>query len=99
MSWMLDSNACIRYLDGKSPSLKKRLESIDEAELLVCSIVKAELFFGAMKSRDPTKALANQRQFFSRFVSLPFDDAAAEVYGGIRATLATAGQPIGPNDT
>jgi len=31
-------------------------------------------------------------------VSLPFDDAAALVYGEIRSTLEKAGTPIGPND-
>jgi tRNA(fMet)-specific endonuclease VapC len=29
---------------------------------------------------------------------LPFDDAAAEVYGRIRAELASRGTPIGPYD-
>src|SRR5580704_157122 len=33
-----------------------------------------------------------------QFVSLPFDDRAAEEYGRIRAHLAAAGTPIGPND-
>ncbi|MCB0293257.1 MAG: PIN domain-containing protein, partial [Calditrichaeota bacterium] len=32
------------------------------------------------------------------FISLPFDDSAAEKYGEIRATLEKAGTPIGPND-
>jgi tRNA(fMet)-specific endonuclease VapC len=30
---------------------------------------------------------------------LPFDDAAVQAYGEIRAHLAAAGQLIGPNDT
>ena len=34
----------------------------------------------------------------SRFVSLVFDDACADVYGRIRAELEAAGRPIGPND-
>ena len=34
----------------------------------------------------------------SQFVSLPFDDAAAEVYGRIRAALEAAGTLIGPYD-
>jgi tRNA(fMet)-specific endonuclease VapC len=29
---------------------------------------------------------------------LPFDDAAAEAYGRLRAELARRGTPIGPND-
>jgi tRNA(fMet)-specific endonuclease VapC len=33
-----------------------------------------------------------------QFVSLPFDDRAAEEYGQVRAELAVRGTPIGPND-
>lgn len=36
--------------------------------------------------------------FFSGFVSLPFDDSAASIYGEIRDALYRAGTPIGPND-
>ena len=36
--------------------------------------------------------------FFEPYESLPFDDAAAAEYGRIRAQLAAAGTPIGPND-
>jgi tRNA(fMet)-specific endonuclease VapC len=37
-------------------------------------------------------------QLRQKFVSLPFDDAAAEVSGAVRAHLASQGTPIGPND-
>lgn len=98
MSWMLDTNACIRYLNGRSPNLKSRLDATPLGEILVCSVVKAELYFGAAQSRDPSRALAQQQFFLSRFQSLPFDDAAAEKYGAIRAELTQRGQLIGPND-
>jgi tRNA(fMet)-specific endonuclease VapC len=42
--------------------------------------------------------LAKQRRFLDQFVSLPFDDAAAEAYAWIRADLTRQGAPIGPND-
>jgi tRNA(fMet)-specific endonuclease VapC len=96
---MLDSNACSRYLNGKSPSLKKRLEATDEHQIVVCSIVKAELHYGALRSNDPPKTLQKVEAFLARFVSFPFDDAAVRAYGEIRAVLAAAGQSIGPNDT
>jgi tRNA(fMet)-specific endonuclease VapC len=99
MSWLLDSNACSRYLNGKSPSLKSRLEATEENQIVVCSIVKAELLYGALHSQYPAKTLQKVQAFFSRFVSFPFDDAAANIYGQIRAELAAAGQLIGPNDT
>ena len=42
--------------------------------------------------------LAKVDTFLSRFLSLPFDDAAADAYGLIRADLAAHGMAIGPND-
>ncbi len=51
-----------------------------------------------MKSAFPKKNLFRQRQFVDRFISLPFDDEAAEVYSRIRSQLEKKGTPIGPND-
>jgi tRNA(fMet)-specific endonuclease VapC len=51
-----------------------------------------------MRSNNPVKSLQIQQEFLQQFVSMPFDDAAAMVYGTIRANLAKAGTPIGPND-
>jgi tRNA(fMet)-specific endonuclease VapC len=98
MNWLLDTNACIRYLNGRSPALKAKLEAVPATQLCVCSVVKAELYFGAARSRDPDKTIADQRVFLSRFRSLPFDDAAAESYAKIRSDLTQRGQLIGPND-
>jgi tRNA(fMet)-specific endonuclease VapC len=98
MKWLLDTNACIRYLNGRSPNLQVKFAVADPADICVCSIVKAELFFGAALTKDPVATLANQRLFLSRFESLPFDDSAAEIYGGIRSDLTRQGTLIGPND-
>jgi tRNA(fMet)-specific endonuclease VapC len=98
MTWLLDTNACIRYLNGRSPKLRAKLDSSDPLQIRVCSVVRAELFFGAALSTTPLKTLANQRLFLSRFPSFPFDDAAAEAYADIRADLTRQGQVIGPND-
>jgi tRNA(fMet)-specific endonuclease VapC len=59
MSWLLDTNACIRYLNGRSPELRTKLDGIDPAQIFTCSVVKAELYFGAALSRDPIKTLEN----------------------------------------
>jgi tRNA(fMet)-specific endonuclease VapC len=64
----------------------------------LCSVVKAELIYGAVKSARPQRNLSRLNPFFSRFASFPFDDAAAAAYGEIRARLERAGTPIGPND-
>lgn len=98
MSWLLDTNVCIRYLNGRSPQLREKLDRANARDFRTCSVVKAELYFGAALSRDPAKALANQRLFLLPFLSLPFDDLAAEAYAAIRADLTRQGRLIGPND-
>ena len=98
MRYLLDTNVCIRYLNGRSVAIRERLRTTRVADIAVCSVVKAELFYGAMRSNNPEQSLARQQQFLNLFVSLPFDDAAALIYGHIRADLAASGTPIGPND-
>jgi tRNA(fMet)-specific endonuclease VapC len=98
MKYLLDTNTCIRYLNGRSQGVADRLNALNQGEAVVCSVVKAELFFGALRSQNPVKTMAGQRQFLSLFTSLPFDDAAAEHYGQIRADLTTKGTPIGGSD-
>jgi tRNA(fMet)-specific endonuclease VapC len=98
MKYLLDTNTCIRYMNGRSRSVAEKLDALKQGEAVVCSVVKAELFYGAMRSQNPTKTIAAQRQFLALFASLPFDDASAEHYGQIRADLAAKGTPIGGND-
>ena len=98
MKYLLDTNTCIRYLNGRSEEIKQKMAAANQQDIALCSVVKAEMFYGAMKSLHPENNLAKQRKFTKCFVSLPFDDKAAEVYGQLRAQLEKAGTPIGPND-
>jgi tRNA(fMet)-specific endonuclease VapC len=96
--YLLDTNVCARYLNGKSLAIRERLRATNIVDIAVCSVVKGELFYGAIKSNNPERTLARQQEFLKLFVSLPFDDSAALIYGRIRAELSANGTPIGPND-
>lgn len=98
MIYLLDTNVCIRYLNGRAPGVLQRLRAQEPGDIAVCSVVKAELFYGAQRSLDPKRSLAVQRQFLQPYRSLPFDDNAAEIAGLLRARLAALGTPIGPHD-
>ena len=98
MKKLLDANVCARYLNGKVPQLNARLLAHSWDELVVCSVVKAELFAGALKSSQPEQTIFRQEAFFANFVSLPFNDTSAVHFGEIRAHLERAGTPIGPLD-
>lgn len=98
MKYLLDTNACVVYLNKPDSKVAQRLHGHPPHDIVVCSVVKAELYFGAMKSRWPDRTLRKQNAFLSAFHSLTFDDAAASLFGEIRADLARKGTPIGPYD-
>lgn len=98
MKVLLDTNTCIRYLNGRVPQIRERFLEVPDHEIVVCSITKAEMFAGAAKSQTPERSRAKQDAFFARFHSLPFDDNAADEFGRIRSYLEKAGTPIGAYD-
>jgi tRNA(fMet)-specific endonuclease VapC len=96
--YLLDTNACIRILNGTSPSLTERLRAVPRSQVRLSSVVKAELLYGARKSSRVSENLRLLERFFDTIASLPFDDRCAEEYGLLRDELDRAGTPIGPND-
>jgi len=98
MKYLLDTNVCIKYLNGRSEKIKKELELKSAIEINLCSVVKAELFYGAMKSSKPVENIHKINQFVNKFVSFSFDDKSAQIYGSVRAYLEKMGKPIGAND-
>lgn len=98
MIYLLDTNTCILYLTRRSLSIVERLVKIPRQDVVLCDIVKAELYYGAYRGTRLESNLALYQEFFGEFVSLPFDGNAAVAYGRIRAQLEALGTPIGPND-
>ena len=96
--YLLDSNVCIHLLNERHPSIEQNFLSRSPSEIALCSIVKAELFFGARKSQRVDANLQRLQLFFAPLASLPFDDRCADEYGLIRADLTAQGRLIGPND-
>src|SRR5687768_4201007 len=93
-----DTNAWIAFMNpGESP-VKQHFHEHPVSAIGFCSIVKAELVYGAERSSRRASNLVLLDQLFRAFESLPFDDRAAEHYGGIRADLASRGSMIGPYD-
>lgn len=98
MIYLPDTNAWIRFLNPGGNLVKDRFLAADPSKVRLCSVVKAELYFGAMRSNRTTENLELLDALFANFISLPFDDNAARKYGQIRSVLSRLGKPIGPND-
>ena len=96
--WLPDTNAWIALINARPSAAKSRLQSQSSADIFLCDIVKAELYYGVYRSARRDKNMEVLEQLFSAFASLPFDGAAARVCGRIRAGVAAVGTPIGPYD-
>jgi tRNA(fMet)-specific endonuclease VapC len=98
--FLLDTNTCIGWLRNNQPQIVAQIQAHAPTDIVLCSVVVAELLFGVGRSDPAHRANTALRveQMRQLFVSLPFDDAAAEQYGKIRADLTARGLIIGGND-
>ena len=98
MTHLLDTNVCVAYLRGSSPSLLDAFQIHDSGDLAICATVRSELIYGALRSKEPVSAEAHVRRFLAPYPSLPFDESMADLSARIRARLASTGSKIGPYD-
>ena len=98
--FLLDTNACITWMRGGNSRFEACAISRPQyaGRAVLCSVVRAELLFGAYRSQRRGENLERTNAFLAGFQSLPFDDDAAYRHALIRAELTAKGQLIGPND-
>jgi tRNA(fMet)-specific endonuclease VapC len=100
VTYLLDTNTWIAYLRQRDARLLQKMQQVNPADIRLCTVVLAELFYGAFHSAPQHLAsnLALVRRLQQQFACLGFDEKAAEEYGRIRAELAASGNVIGPHD-
>ena len=98
MKYLLDTNVCIGFLSQRKPLLTQRYLSIATSDKIICSIVRAELFYGAHKSQRRATSILSIESFLAGYPNLDFDATAARIFGDLRADLESKGTPIGPYD-
>ena len=95
---LLDTNACIQLWQRKNLNVRRHFVQYGPADIALCSVVKAELLFGALRSEQKENNLQLLYKLFAPLISFDFDDNAANHYAQIRADLTTQGNLIGGND-
>jgi tRNA(fMet)-specific endonuclease VapC len=98
VKYLLDSNVCIDYLNGRFPAVIARIQASAREDLRVSSVVVGELRYSADRSRLVRSNHARIDALLAEIECVDFDLAAAAEYGRVRARLEAAGTPIGPND-
>lgn len=93
MKFLLDTNACIHFLNGTSDRLVQRILDAGPGKIAISSITLAELHFGAARSAMAEANLERVEAFADELASYPFDDDCAARFGGIKAQMLSAGRP------
>jgi tRNA(fMet)-specific endonuclease VapC len=99
LKYLLDTNVCVDYLNGRHPSVVGKIHRCSPGDLGLSAIVMAELRYGADRSARPRFNHARLDVLVAEIPALDFDLEAAATYGRLRARLEKAGTPIGPNDS
>jgi tRNA(fMet)-specific endonuclease VapC len=98
MKLMLDTNICIYIIKQQPAAVLKRFLDYQIGDICISSITLAELRYGVAKSTHQEKNAKALDEFIVPLEIVSFDEAAAHVYGEIRAALEKAGTPIGAMD-
>jgi tRNA(fMet)-specific endonuclease VapC len=98
--YLLDTNIVSYYLRRSSPALELKLSSALQAQTCAVSVLtRAELRYGQalMSTDDRRHALIDA--FLRRLPHLPWNGAAADHFGTLKAHNKRAGTPRGDFDT
>jgi tRNA(fMet)-specific endonuclease VapC len=98
VKYLLDTNTCIYVINKKPPSAVNRIRSKQPEEIAVSTITIAELEYGVCRSQKVDQNRIALLEFLVPFTIVNFDQAAAALYGSIRASFESRGTPIGAMD-
>jgi tRNA(fMet)-specific endonuclease VapC len=68
LTYLLDSNVCIRLINNSSPAVTNRLASQQPEDILISTITQLELYYGAYRSVQKERNLEILQLFFSQFI-------------------------------
>ena len=94
---MLDSNILIYTIKNRPKKVREAFKKHSEF-LAMSTITLGELIYGAEKSAQSVRNLADIEALAARLDVVPFDSEAAIHFGQVRAELAKSGKIIGPYD-
>lgn len=95
---MLDTNIASHVIRGDRPEILQRLTVLSMEEIVVSAVTEGELRYGLAKRDYPPRLTELVRQFLLRVDVLPWDDAAAQAYGDLRASCEAKGVTVAPLD-
>jgi tRNA(fMet)-specific endonuclease VapC len=97
--YVLDTNTASYIIKGNVPSVRRRLLKVPMEQLAISAVTEGELRYGVARRLDAKHLQSLVNEFLLRLDVLPWDSAAAQQYGHLRAALEREGQAMGNLDT
>jgi tRNA(fMet)-specific endonuclease VapC len=98
MIYMLDTYACIRYLNNPASSVGLRFVEKRQDEIVISAVTEFEILFGALNADNPPRECQRAEEFLKRFECVAYDRRAAQIAAQLHHELCSKGQMIGPLD-
>ena len=97
LKFMLDTNICIFTIKNRPQNVREVFKR-HSGQMCISIVTLMELIYGAEKSSNPERNMADVEGFAARLEVLGYDPEAAAHTGQLRAELARVGKQIGPYD-
>jgi tRNA(fMet)-specific endonuclease VapC len=96
--YLLDTNIASYIIKGNIPAVRRRLMRVAMAQVAISAVTEGELRYVVARRPGATQLQKIVEEFLLRVAILPWDSDAAQQYGALRASLESAGQPMGNLD-
>jgi tRNA(fMet)-specific endonuclease VapC len=93
VSYLLDTDMCIYWLNGQQ-SVKEKLLIAGWDQVAISVITQAELYYGAYNSSQITTNLNRVDDFVRQLSIFPLGEMALKRFGELKAHLRQTGQPL-----
>ena len=97
LKYMLDTNIVIYTIKNRPEAARKAFKK-HQGQICISAVTWGELVYGAERSAQTERNLADIEGLAARIEVTAFDGQAAIHFGQLRAELYRAGTPIGPYD-
>lgn len=95
--YLLDTNIVIHAL-RKHPAVLRHIARVATDETCISAITAGEITFGFARSPTAHGQRAAYRELLEDVAVLPWTQAVADIYGALRAELASTGRTLSPLD-
>ena len=94
---LLDTNICVYVLKTRPSSVVARFSDFHAGELAVSVVTAMELRVGALRARNPRRAV-EVSGLLSKLRICPLGDEVIDPFAQLKVSLQRAGQIVGPLD-